>query len=41
MTTPKKPPALRLSMLPLSIAVTAALTMAAPAAQAQSLVELY
>lgn len=41
MTTPKKPPALRLSMLPLSIAVTAALMMAAPAAQAQSLVELY
>ncbi|WP_431095564.1 TolC family outer membrane protein [Polaromonas aquatica] len=41
MTTPKKPPALRLSMLPLSIAITSALMMAAPAAQAQSLVELY
>ncbi|MEO8390092.1 MAG: TolC family outer membrane protein [Polaromonas sp.] len=41
MTTPHKPSAPRLLMLPLSIAIASALMMAGPAAQAQSLVELY
>ena len=41
MPTPKKPPAQTASLLPLSIAMAAALLAFAPLAQAQSLLELY
>ena len=41
MTTPQKPPQRRLLCLPLSLAIASALMVLAPAAQAQSLVELY
>jgi outer membrane protein len=41
MTTPQKLPLRRLPCLPLSLAIASALMVLAPAAQAQSLVELY